>query len=268
MLIDAHCHLDFADFDADREAVFERARGAGVGHFVVPGTTRSAWPGVLALGKQADVSVCLGLHPYFMDEHRLKNDADITALDEALDAHPEAVAVGECGIDARFEDTLDAQWALFDAQLRLAKRHNLPVVIHCVHANDKVAKRLRQLALPAGGLIHAFSGSPEQARTFLDLGFTLGLGGALTYPRAQRLHRMVKALPADGFVLETDSPDMPLFRQQHFRQQQQRGSQSRRNEPANVARVCEHVAALRGEEATTIATQSTANARTLFSLPL
>ena len=118
MLIDAHCHLDFPDFDADREAVVERARAVGVSHFVVPGTTRKRWPGVLALGARDDVSVCLGLHPYFMDEH---GEGDIEALAQALDDHvaaaPGVVAIGECGIDARFPETLDAQWRLFDAQL-------------------------------------------------------------------------------------------------------------------------------------------------------
>ncbi|GAA3899510.1 TatD family hydrolase [Halomonas cibimaris] len=255
MLIDAHCHLDFADFDADRAAVFDRAGEAGVRHFVVPGTTRGAWPGVLALGRRVDVSVCLGLHPYFMDAHRLENAADMQALEAALDAHSEVVAVGECGIDARFKNTLEAQWRLFDAQLRLAKRFDLPVVIHCVHANDEVAKRLRQLALPRGGLIHAFGGSPQQAQRFVDLGYTLGLGGALTYPRAKKLHRAVKSLPENGFVLETDSPDMPL-----------QGQQGKRNEPANVARVCEHVAALRGDNTARIAASTTANAQALFRL--
>ncbi len=257
VLIDAHCHLDFSDFDVDREAMFDRAREAGVRHFVVPGTTRDAWPGVLALGRRADVSVCLGLHPYFTDEHRLEDDADVRALEASLAENPHAVAVGECGIDARFDDTLEAQWALFDAQLRLAKHLELPVVVHCVHANDEVAKRLRQLALPKGGLIHAFAGSPEQARRFLELGVTLGLGGALTYPRAKKLHRVVKSLPDSGFVLETDSPDMPLC-----------GEQGERNEPANVARVCEHVADLRGESAATIAARATASARALFGLAL
>uniref|UniRef100_UPI003562F724 TatD family hydrolase n=1 Tax=Halomonas sp. TaxID=1486246 RepID=UPI003562F724 len=202
MLIDAHCHLDFPDFDTDREVVIERARAEGVHHFVVPGTTRQRWSNVLALGERDDVSVCLGLHPYFMDAH---GEDDLDALAQALDAHPEVVAVGECGIDGRFSETLDAQWRLFDAQLRLAKALGLPVVIHCVRANDKVAKRLRQLDPPAGGLIHAFAGSPEQARAFLELGFTLGLGGAVTHQRAKRLHRTVASLPEDGYVLETDS---------------------------------------------------------------
>ncbi|SEK26585.1 TatD family hydrolase [Halomonas daqiaonensis] len=252
MLIDAHCHLDFPDFDADREAVFERAKAEGVRHFLVPGTTRKRWPEVLALGERDDVDVCLGLHPYFIDEHR---DADLEALEEALDTNPGVVAVGECGIDGRFEESWDAQWHTFDAQLRIAKARQLPVVIHCVQANDKVAKRLRQLELPAGGLIHAFAGSPEQARKFLDLGFVLGLGGAVTFDRAKRLHRAVKSLPDDGYVLETDSPDMPLA-----------GHQGERNESANVAQVCRVVAEVREQSPEQVAADSTATARRLFQL--
>lgn len=252
MLIDAHCHLDFPDFDADREAVVARARAAGVARFVVPATTRARWVEVLVLGQRDDVDICLGLHPYFMDEHAA---GDVEAMGQALDDHPEAVAVGECGIDARFTETLEAQWRLFDAQLRLAKSRRLPVVIHCVRANDQVAKRLRQLDLPAGGLIHAFAGSPEQARKFLDLGFRVGLGGAVTFDRARRLHRAVGSLPDDGYVLESDSPDMPLA-----------GHRGERNEPARVAEVCRAVARLRGQSEERVAADSTATARRLFGL--
>ncbi|XKE47500.1 TatD family hydrolase [Halomonas organivorans] len=250
MLVDAHCHLDFPDFDADRQAVFARARAAGVGRFVVPGTVRRHWDRVLALGGRDEVDVCLGLHPYFMAEHR---EDDVEALAAALDAHPGVVAVGECGIDARFADSLTAQWRLFDAQLRLARDRGLPLVIHCVRANDRVAKRLRQLAPPAGGLIHAFAGSPEQAKAFLDLGFVPGLGGAVTHDRARRLRRAVAALPDDGYVLETDSPDMPLA-----------GHRGERNEPARVAEVCRVVAGLRGQTPERVARDSTATAGRLF----
>ncbi|MDR5902153.1 TatD family hydrolase [Halomonas icarae] len=252
MLIDAHCHLDFPAFDADRDAVFERASSAGVGHFVIPGTIRARWDAVLGVGRRHDVSVCLGLHPYFMESHR---DSDLDALAQALDDNPQVVAVGECGIDARFPETLEAQWKLFDAQLRLAKARKLPVVIHCVQANDKVAKRLRQLALPVGGLIHAFAGSPEQAGRFLELGFVVGLGGAVTFERAKRLHRAVGSLPDDGYVLETDSPDMPLA-----------GHQGQRNEPAALVQVCRAVAALRSQSPECVAANSAANARRLFRL--
>lgn len=253
MLIDAHCHLDFAQFDEDRAEVIEAAKAVGVVRFVVPGTTRARWQQLLAQGKRADTSICLGLHPYFVKQHQ---PSDVAALERMLDEYPEVVAVGECGIDARFADTLDTQWHYFDAQLKLAKQHALPVVVHCVHANDKVAKRLRQLALPQAGLIHAFSGSIEQATKFIDLGFKLGLGGAVTYERAKRLQRTVRALPNDAFVLETDSPDMPL-----------NGYQGMRNEPCRVAEVCKFVASLRGQTAEEVASQSSATASTLFDLP-
>ncbi|XKH58809.1 TatD family hydrolase [Halomonas sediminis] len=256
-MIDAHCHLDFPDFDSDRETMFERAKAAGVVHFMVPGTTRARWEKVLALGKRDDVSISLGLHPYFMEEHR---NEDIEALEHALDKHleglaPEVVAIGECGIDARFKESWDAQWKYFNAQLRIAKDRDLPVVIHCVHANDQVGKRLRELKLPAGGLIHAFAGSPEQAAKFVDLGFVLGLGGATTYERAKRLHRAVKSLPDDAYVLETDSPDMPLC-----------GYQGKRNEPARVAKVCRAVAELRGQTVEEVASTATTTTKKLFRL--
>lgn len=252
MLIDAHCHLDFSAFDPDREEVLATARAAGVAHFVVPGATRQNWSQVLALGKRDDVSVCLGLHPYFIDQHQ---KGDLDALEQALEQHPDIVALGECGIDARFKESLSSQWDWFDGQLRLAKRHHLPVVVHCVQANDQVGKRLRQLALPRAGLIHAFAGSIEQARTFLALGYKVGLGGAVTYARAKRLHRMVAALPNDSFVLETDSPDMPLS-----------GHQGKRNEPSRIAEVCRCVARLRGQTEADVAAYSTSNAAQLFGL--
>ncbi|MGM0542390.1 MAG: TatD family hydrolase [Pseudomonadota bacterium] len=254
MLIDAHCHLDFAAFNPDREAVIDAAKRAGVEHFIVPGTTREQWRQVLALGERAAFSVCAGLHPYFIDQHQL---SDLTELDILLGEQPEIVAVGECGIDGRFEDTLEAQWRYFEAQLTLAKQHELPVVVHCVKANDSVAERLRQLALAHTGLIHAFSGSYEQARKFIDLGYLLGLGGAATYSRAKRLHRVIRALPDDSFVLETDSPDMPLS-----------GYQGQRNEPCRVSEVCDTVAALRDQTVEQVAACSSANARRLFRLPL
>lgn len=254
MLIDAHCHLDFAAFDPDREAVIDAARRAGVEHFIVPGTTRERWQPVLALGERAEFSVCAGLHPYFIDQHQA---SDLAELDSLIGGHPDIVAVGECGIDGRFEDTLEAQWRYFDTQLALAKQHELPVVVHCVKANDSVAKRLRQRALAHTGLIHAFSGSYEQARKFIDLGYLLGLGGAATYSRAKRLHRVIRALPDDSFVLETDSPDMPLS-----------GYQGQRNEPCRVSEVCDTVAALRDQTVEQVAACSSANARRLFRLPL
>nr|WP_286009755.1 TatD family hydrolase [Salinicola sp. S1-1-2] len=253
-MFDAHCHLDDERFVGDHEAMFARAQAAGVERFMVPGTSRQRWDAVLALGHRDDVSVGLGLHPYFIEQHR---EEDIEALAAALQCHGGVVAVGECGIDARFEETLARQWVLFDAQLKLAKQFRLPVVIHCVHANDHVAKRLRQLALPAGGLIHAFSGSEQQARRFLELGYRLGLGGAVTHEGAKRLRRTVQALPDSGFVLETDSPDMPPA-----------GRRGRRNEPANLVETLAVVAMLRGQSPAHVARCAWRNTLELFRLPV
>ncbi|WP_110687381.1 TatD family hydrolase [Salinicola aestuarinus] len=271
-MFDAHCHLDFPDFDADRRAMLQRALEAGVRRFMVPGTTRARWPGVMSLAEREDIVVSLGLHPYFIYEHRTQapragasgagcGDADESALDDlqalerALSQGARVVGIGECGIDARFEATLSRQWEVFEAQLQLAKHFRLPVVVHCVHAEDAVAKRLRQLALPAGGLIHAFGGSPQQAQRFVDLGYTLGIGGSVTYSRARRLHRSVASLPDDAFVLETDSPDMPLC-----------GHQGRRNEPYHLGTICEHIALLRDQSREEVAAATTQNACRLFGL--
>ncbi|QEM81878.1 TatD family hydrolase [Halomonas binhaiensis] len=255
-LIDAHCHLDFPIFDQDRSEVLQRARQAGVGHCVIAATTRSRWDGLLALGNAQGLSVCLGLHPVFLEEHCLEGgDNDLLALARYLDCHAAIVALGECGIDARFPETLESQWQLFVAQLKLARERDLPVVIHCVRANDDVAKQLKDLAMPRGGLIHAFTGSYEQAKRFIDLGFRVGLGGAVTYSRAARLRRAVARLPDDGFVLESDSPDMPLC-----------GYQGQRNEPARVAEVCRVVAELRGQGQESVAKTSSATARHLFGI--
>lgn len=258
MLIDAHCHLDVAEFDTDREIVIAAAKAAGVCRFIVPATVRARWHHLLALGERPEVSVCLGLHPYFIEQHRPE---DIEALEVLVNQQLSStssirpVAIGECGIDGRFMQSLDQQWHYFDEQLGIAKRCKLPVVVHCVKANDSVSKRLRQRALPHAGLIHAFAGSYQQAVKFLDLGYVLGLGGAVTYERAQRLRGVVAKLPDDGFVLETDSPDMPLS-----------GYQGQRNEPSRVAKVASVVAALRQQSLERVSMLSSANASRLFNL--
>ncbi|ANF58253.1 TatD family hydrolase [Halotalea alkalilenta] len=254
MLIDAHCHLAADAFDSDREAVIEAARTHGVRAFVCAATDRASWAPLLALAQRhAEVSVCLGLHPWF--EHRCEGeDNDLDALERLLSTRPAGVvALGECGVDARSCD--DSQWALFDAQLSIAERLRLPVVVHCVRLNDQVAQRLSRHPRLPGGLIHAFAGSLQQAERFLDAGFLLGIGGAVTFDRAQKLKRVVAALPEDGFVLETDSPDMlpaPL-----------RGREQR-NTPSNLPLVAAEVARLRGLEPARLGETTSANVRALF----
>ncbi|WP_114417793.1 TatD family hydrolase [Marinospirillum perlucidum] len=257
LLTDAHCHLDFPDFEKDREAMLERARKAGIKRFVLPGTTAATWQHTLDLAaSHDDLHPCLGLHPYFMQEHQ---GDQLSHLDELLEAHSEVVAVGEIGIDfweKPSQEERDKQWALLDAQLKLAKKHRLPAVLHIRKAMDSVSKRLRQLDLPRGGLAHAFSGSPQQARKLVDLGFKLGLGGAITYPRAKKLHEVVRQLPVSAFLLETDSPDMPVC-----------GYQGQRNEPARITKVFQAFCDLRQESPQKLADQLEENLHQLFYFP-
>lgn len=252
---DHHCHLDAVAFDDDRDDVVARARALGVTHCTLAATVREHWPRVIETAHRYGFDYQLGLHPYFMDQHRLEGAGhDIDALADLLAEFPRdqaLVGIGECGVDKRFPETLKQQWALFEAQLQLAKAYRLPVVIHCVRLYDEVAKRLRELQLPAGGIVHGFIGSVQQAQRFVALGFRVGIGGAITWPRNERLRRVVAALPAEAIALESDAPDMPLWWPETQRPQWLRSHNGRdRNEPCMVARLAEQVAALQaGNEA-------------------
>lgn len=252
-LIDSHCHLDFPVFDADRAAVLRRAAARGVGRCVVAGTTAARWPRLLAVcAAHPQLHPALGLHPWFMDAH----GADALAqLERALDA-PGVVALGECGLDYQDgRENAAAQQALFHAQLDLARTRDLPVIIHARKAVEDVLAALR--ARPGlRGMVHAWSGSAEQARQLVALGFHLGIGGPVTWPRARRVQGVAATVPLGALLLETDSPDQPLA-----------GRRGERNEPARLAEVLAAVAALRPEPAAEIAAQTTRNARRLFALP-
>ncbi|WP_284732668.1 TatD family hydrolase [Larsenimonas rhizosphaerae] len=254
-MIDAHCHLSLSAFDVDLEEVKARARCAGIMHMIDAGTTADRFKRQCTLAADASISICHGLHPWFLDVHRIDTDAGHNDLDclERMLGSGQAVAVGECGLDRRM-GRLDEQWSLLNAQLRLAKTHDLPVVLHCVGMNDELSKRLREMDLPRRGLIHAFSGSWQQARRLLDLGYLLGVGGAMTHPGAHRLHRVVAALPDDGFVLETDSPDM------------QPAGITGRNEPSHIVQTCRKAAELRHVSADTLSRYTADNTTRLFRL--
>ncbi|MBE0507746.1 MAG: TatD family hydrolase [Marinospirillum sp.] len=253
-LADAHCHLDFPEFDADRDQVLIKARAAGIRQIILPATTAKRWDGLLKLAStDPQLYPCLGLHPMFMTQHRSE---DLDALKQALQQNPQVVAVGEIGVDFWHDPTAEQQtqqWQLLDAQLDLAKDFNLPVVLHIRKGMDEVIRRLRKKHLTCGGLVHAFSGSLQQAQQLVNLGFRLGLGGSLTYPRARRLRHIASQLPATAFLLETDSPDMPLA-----------GQQGQRNEPANIVKVLNCWADLRQTPAAELALELQNNLQQTF----
>jgi len=256
-LIDTHTHLDVDEFAADRDDVLARARAAGVVAQVVPAITRDHWQGLAALaGRHADLFPAYGLHPVYLESHA---DADVEALDAWLAEHP-AVAVGEIGLDGYVDGIAtgaawERQWWLFTAQLDVALNHRLPVIIHARRALDHVLKALRQRP-GLTGIIHSFSGSRQQAEQALAQGCCLGFGGPVTYPRANRLRKLVAGLPHEALVLETDAPDQPSV-----------SHRGQRNEPSFLPEIAACVAELRGVPVAELAQTTAANSRRILDLP-
>lgn len=251
-IIDTHCHLDVAAFDADRAAVLARARAAGVGRIVVPAIEAAGWPGLLALCRaEPGLYPALGLHPVFLERHRAR---DLQALRARL-ARDRPLAVGEIGLDFYLRE-LDRgrQQQLFEAQLELAREAGLPVLLHVRRAHYAVLPALAR-SRPPGGIAHAFNGSMEEAARYIDLGFVLGFGGMLTYTRSRRLRALASALPLEAIVLETDAPDMSP--QAH---------QGTRNSPDYLPLVLRTLAELRGLSEQAVAAATSANARRVLGL--
>jgi TatD DNase family protein len=263
--IDTHCHLDAPEFDADRDAVRAQARAAGVGLCVLPAVQRKDWAGVQALAMRHGDGYALGIHPLYVPAAQ---DADLQALDEALtDARgdPRLVAVGEIGLDffvpALCEPVMrERQWRFYLAQLQLARKHGLPVILHVRRSADLLLKGLRQVGV-AGGIAHAFNGSAQQAQAFIGLGFALGFGGAMTFERATALRELARSLPLHALVLETDAPDIPpqwIYRTAEARAA---GQPQGRNTPAELPRIAQVLADLRGMDLQALAQATVANAR-------
>lgn len=251
-LVDTHAHLDDGSFDDDRGAMFERSAGAGVRRWIVPAIDRGNWEKIeLLSASRPGVFPAYGLHPLFIGQHQ---DAHIDELPDWLEGHG-AIAVGEIGLDFYVEGLdLARQRELFVRQLHIAKEHDLPVIVHARRAFEETIHTLRRIG-GLRGVIHSFSGSEEQARQLFELGFHIGIGGPVTYDRANRIRRVVKDMPLQWLLLETDAPDQPCL---HHR--------GERNEPAYMLDVLRTVAELRNEPEADIAAATTANAVGLFRL--
>jgi TatD DNase family protein len=207
MLIDTHCHLDAAEFDADRDAVLQVALDAGLQAIVMPAVERRNFEHVMNLAKQSpQVHFALGIHPMYVDG---AHPSDLILLAQLLESQPDCVAVGEIGLDYFVTRVnKETQEYFFTEQLKLAQRFDLPVILHVRHAIDDILKYLRKFPV-CGGIAHAFNGSRQQAEEFIKLGFKLGFGGAMTYPRARKIRELAATLPIESIVLETDAPDIP-----------------------------------------------------------
>ncbi len=253
MLIDSHCHLDAAEFDADRAEVIARAQAAEVTVQVIPAIELDGFEKLRTLcASTAGLHPAYGLHPMFLAAHQ---PAHLDALRAWIEReHP--VAVGECGLDF-FVEGLDRelQRMYFQRQLELAREFELPLIVHARSAVEETIGAIRRIG-GLRGVIHSYSGSAEQATQLWKMGFCLGFGGPITYDRARRLREIVAQMPIEFLLLETDSPDQPLS-----------GHRGERNEPAHLREVLSVVARLRGEDADIIERATSDNARRLFRLP-
>lgn len=246
MLVDTHCHLDAAEFDADRDNVAQAARRLGVGAIVIPAIDAANFAQVTALCRHyPGCAPAYGIHPLYVDR---ATPEDLETLRQTI-ATESPVAVGEIGLDFFVEGYDEAKQSYFFVeQLKIAREFDLPVILHVRRAVDTILKHLRQFRVK-GGIAHAFNGSRQQADMLLDLGFKLGFGGAMTYDRALKIRELAKTLPLTSIVLETDAPDIPPSWLAH-----------RRNSPAELPQIGQTLAALRDISFDTLAMATTENA--------
>ncbi|PHM21496.1 MAG: DNAase [Curvibacter sp. PD_MW3] len=266
--IDTHCHLDAPEFVSDVAAVRERARARGVAHCVLPAVQVQDFERVRMLAHEFGDSYALGIHPLYV---KGAADEDLARLDAALAAHrddPRLVAVGEIGLDYFVPELCEAplrarQEFFYVEQLKLARKHGLPVILHVRRSADMLLKGLRAVGTGGyqwHGIAHAFNGSAQQAQSFIALGLKLGFGGALTYERAENLRRLATMLPLESIVLETDAPDMPPHWLYQTAEARAAGARQGRNEPGELPRIAQVLAGLRGLDPQALAAATTRNA--------
>ena len=252
MLIDTHCHLDASEFDADRDAAIKSAIAQGVQMMVIPAVERSNFRHVIELTqKHPQCAYALGIHPMYVNNAQPEDLATLkTALEKETQGDLPPVAIGEIGLDYFVEDRNKAlQSFYFTEQLKLAQQFGLPVILHVRRAVDDVLKYLR-LYKVRGGIAHAFNGSLQQAEQLIELGFKLGFGGAMTYPRALKIRELASSLPIEAIVLETDAPDIPPEWLKN----------GEKNSPAHLKKISEIMAELRSIKASQVAEITTKNA--------
>ena len=274
--LDSHCHLDAPEFDLDRTAVLQNAQAQGVAWCVMPAVQAKDFLPLQKLAQELHQPYALGIHPLYVPqaeeqdleflaqciENALAQDANRQRVDARL------VALGEIGLDffvpaLRQPAMREKQEFFYHAQLKIAQKFKLPVIVHVRKSADELLKGLRRFEVQ-GGIAHAFNGSFQQANTFIEMGFALGFGGALTFERALQLRRLATELPLSALVLETDAPDIPphwIYKTQSERQSTQALTSQVRNEPAQLPRIGDALATLRGVSGSDIANATLVNAQ-------
>jgi len=251
MLVDSHCHLDFPDFAAEREAVVARARAAGVGTMLTIGTRLDQFEGVRAIAESDDAIWCsVGAHPHEAADHAALLPEQLTAPA----AHPKVVGIGETGLDFHYDlSPRDIQERVFRAHIAASHATGLPLIIHAREADSEIARILDE-ERPPPGVLHCFSSGRALAEAALALGFYISISGIVTFKNADELRAIVRDLPLDRLLVETDGPYLAPV-----------PYRGRRNEPAFVAATAAAVAVLKGIEPEQLAAATSANFFRLFA---
>jgi TatD DNase family protein len=263
---DSHCHLDFKEFTLDKYSsplsILKQCAEKDIHKIIVPAIKPDNWDDVLALSinnKKSQKSGCkvyaaLGIHPWFLSGLQLEHLDNLAQRVSKNKAN--IVAIGETGLDgviAIQQDNMIQQYLFFEFQLHLAQQHKLPVIVHHRRTHNETITLLKKISVERGGIIHAFSGSYQQACQYIDLGFKLGIGGTITYPRAEKTIKAIKRLPLSSLVLETDAPSMPLY-----------GFQGESNSPLRIIDVFKKLVELREESDEEIAEKIEQNILDVF----
>ena len=253
-LIDSHAHLDDARFDIDRAEALSAFEALGGVAAIVPAINPANWQAVRDItSRDKRLFAAYGIHPMFSGD---LTDQNLISLEQWLSVTP-AVAVGECGLDYVVgDDDRERQNRFFHQQLMLARKRALPVIVHDRKATDDILKQINQTH-HHHGVVHSFAGSYQQAQRLIDAGYCLGFGGAATHQRAQKLQRLIKQLPLDALLLETDSPYQPPV-----------GHKGERNQPALLVDILDLFERCRSESREEIANITSDNAIRLFNLPI
>lgn len=274
---DSHCHLDFPEFGKNLAKLLSRCKALDIHRIIVPAVNPEHWQRVLSLTKQNkdfNVACGLGIHPWFVILQDIQSSTPPQNYDLAFQEQQlkntvainkdKIVAIGECGIDVfkakkntpneqALHDNLLLQQAFFEMQLSIAQENNLPVIVHHCQSHALILPLLKKYKLSKAGVIHAFSGSYQQAKAYVDLGFKIGVGGTITYPRAKKTINAIKQLPLSSLLLETDAPAMPPM-----------SMQGMSNSPINLMIIFQALIAIRSEAKEAIALQVEQNVEQLF----
>lgn len=262
VLMDSHCHFDFSEFDENRDELWALCHENNVRYLLIPGVHPDQWLVSYELTKTLmGVKCSAGVHPWWIDKLGDKDLCDkglshsvLVCLEKMLQQE-NCVAIGECGLDKSIDVDFELQQAIFEQHIQYACGSGLPLIIHVRKTQNETLRLLSRYKPAGGGVIHGFTGSLDLAKQYWALGFYLGVGGSITYPRANKTRQALSKMPLESLLLETDAPDMPL-----------NGFQGEPNSPLKVVNIAKTLADLRGEPIENIARQTTKNAHKLFNL--